>query len=249
MNKDTILVTLSSEQRNLILDNSLALDHELTRRFSVALKSSDSYQIQLTPDELGMTLDALCDQVNHTKDKKLAKKLDKLIDHLEDIHGEFFDNVVMKDLAKMTGLEPDAIMAMAEKFAANLINDFDDEDDEDDEDYDYDDEEDDDYDDEFDDDNDEFYMHSENTGQAVVLKVALADDKQTWRKIAIRQGQTLHDLHDIIFDAFERYDEHLYSFYLPEAKNARFDPRKLHKKSIEFTHPYSSEQPLSKPPA
>ena len=26
---------------------------------------------------------------------------------------------------------------------------------------------------------------------------------------------TLHDLHEIIYAAFDRYDEHLYSFYFP----------------------------------
>jgi hypothetical protein len=48
-----------------------------------------------------------------------------------------------------------------------------------------------------------------------VFKVALADGRNIWRKIAMRGNQTLDDLHDAIFGAFDRYDEHLYSFYFP----------------------------------
>jgi hypothetical protein len=48
-----------------------------------------------------------------------------------------------------------------------------------------------------------------------IFKVALAGRKSIWRKIAVRGDQTLDDLHEAIFDAFDRYDDHLYSFYLP----------------------------------
>ncbi|MDA1347847.1 MAG: plasmid pRiA4b ORF-3 family protein [Chloroflexi bacterium] len=47
-----------------------------------------------------------------------------------------------------------------------------------------------------------------------VVKVALAEQKTVWRRIAIRSDQTLEDLHSAIFQAFDRFDEHLYSFYL-----------------------------------
>ena len=46
-----------------------------------------------------------------------------------------------------------------------------------------------------------------------VLKVALKYQKRIWRKIAIRGNQTLATLHDAIFNAFDRDDDHLYSFY------------------------------------
>jgi hypothetical protein len=46
-----------------------------------------------------------------------------------------------------------------------------------------------------------------------VFKVALKYRKRIWRKIAIRGDQTLDDLHQAIFEAFDRDDEHLYSFY------------------------------------
>ena len=47
-----------------------------------------------------------------------------------------------------------------------------------------------------------------------VLKVSLTYNKSIWRRIAVRGEQTLEDLHEAIYDAFDRYDEHLYSFYL-----------------------------------
>jgi hypothetical protein len=49
-----------------------------------------------------------------------------------------------------------------------------------------------------------------------VIKVALMYDKSVYRKIAIRGDQTLKDLHGAIFDAFDREEEHLYSFFFPD---------------------------------
>ncbi|MEX2141218.1 MAG: plasmid pRiA4b ORF-3 family protein [Pirellulales bacterium] len=48
-----------------------------------------------------------------------------------------------------------------------------------------------------------------------VLKVALRGNKRIWRRIALRGSQTLDDLHEMIYNAFDRGDEHLYSFYFP----------------------------------
>jgi len=54
-------------------------------------------------------------------------------------------------------------------------------------------------------------------GQPIlVFKVALAGRKNVWRRIALRGTQTLDDLHEAIFDAFDREEEHLYSFYFPK---------------------------------
>ena len=47
-----------------------------------------------------------------------------------------------------------------------------------------------------------------------IMKVALDGKRGTWRRIAIRGDQTLNDLHLTIFDAFDRYDEHLFTFYV-----------------------------------
>ncbi|SRR5258708_6967207 len=71
------------------------------------------------------------------------------------------------------------------------------------------------------------------------LKIKLAAAKKIWRLIAIRGDQTLDDLHEAIFKAFDRYDEHLYSFYfLPPGVKGRNRRRQ----ATEFTHPYGVDE-------
>ena len=64
------------------------------------------------------------------------------------------------------------------------------------------------------------------------FKVALDHDKRTYRNIEILENQSLEDFHDIIFKAFERYDEHLYSFYITIKKTTSIQSRY---KSPEYT--------------
>jgi hypothetical protein len=71
-----------------------------------------------------------------------------------------------------------------------------------------------------------------------IFKVALADAKRIWRRIAIRGDQTLEKLHRAIFEAFDRFDPHLYSFYFPKP-GAR--GRKRLRNAAEYTHPYVLE--------
>ena len=60
------------------------------------------------------------------------------------------------------------------------------------------------------------------TAQVYTLCVYLVDgpideeyaDQEISRRILILGHQTLHDLHEAIFDAFEREEEHLYEFNL-----------------------------------
>ena len=47
------------------------------------------------------------------------------------------------------------------------------------------------------------------------IKVALMGNKRIYRKIAIRGDHTLDDLHDAVFYAFDREEEHMYSFFFP----------------------------------
>lgn len=51
-------------------------------------------------------------------------------------------------------------------------------------------------------------------------KVSLKDNPDTWRTIDIKGNQMLSTLHKAIFKAFDRYDEHEYSFFL---KNIPYD--------------------------
>ena len=66
-----------------------------------------------------------------------------------------------------------------------------------------------------------------------VFKVKLYYQKRIWRTIAIREDQTLDDFHNAIFEAFDRFDEHLYSFYMTFG-NTRQD---RYRNSQEYTHP------------
>ena len=49
------------------------------------------------------------------------------------------------------------------------------------------------------------------------LKVNLNGAKRILRLIVMRGDQTLDDLHEAIFAAFDRFDAHLYAFYFPKA--------------------------------
>lgn len=64
------------------------------------------------------------------------------------------------------------------------------------------------------------------------FKVALDYDKRTYRNIEILETQTLEDFHEIIFNAFDRYDEHLYSFYITRK---RINSSHSRYKAPEFT--------------
>ncbi|MCI0498295.1 MAG: plasmid pRiA4b ORF-3 family protein [Planctomycetales bacterium] len=87
----------------------------------------------------------------------------------------------------------------------------------------------------------EYSDYSCNTGAVYTLKVALESAPGIWRKIAIRAGQTLHDLHSIVFEAFDRDDEHLYSFYIP-THPLKSRPRRIYDVSVEYTHPFNLEE-------
>jgi len=50
------------------------------------------------------------------------------------------------------------------------------------------------------------------------FKVALRYDKKIYREIDILKSQTLGDFHKAIFTAFDRYEEHLYSFFLTRGR-------------------------------
>lgn len=88
---------------------------------------------------------------------------------------------------------------------------------------------------------DGYSEHSNNTGTVCILKVVLAGSAKIWRKIAIREGQTLHNLHDMIFNAFDRDEEHMYSFFFPHSLQKKLNVRKIYQSSEEYTHPYACE--------
>ena len=58
--------------------------------------------------------------------------------------------------------------------------------------------------------------------------------KKVWRRIEILGHQSLDQLHETIFTAFDRYDQHMYSFYLTKQGSKS---RKRFSEAPEFTHP------------
>jgi len=72
------------------------------------------------------------------------------------------------------------------------------------------------------------------------IKVALFYNKKIYRNIEILENQSLANLHDFIFNAFDRYDEHLYSFFL--TGKAIKSTRKIND-FPEITHSMNLEDP------
>jgi hypothetical protein len=70
--------------------------------------------------------------------------------------------------------------------------------------------------------------------------VTLKGRRSVRRTIALRGDQTLDDLHEAIFHAFDRFDPHLYSFYIPKAPTRRSRPGPTPK---EYTAPQGYEGP------
>ena len=75
--------------------------------------------------------------------------------------------------------------------------------------------------------------------QLYILKVALSHAKRIWRRIEIPGNQSLDQLHETIFDAFDRHDPHMYSFYLTKPGSKARD---RFANAPEYTHPYAVEE-------
>jgi hypothetical protein len=56
---------------------------------------------------------------------------------------------------------------------------------------------------------------------AYVFKLTLADDPRIWRTVALKETQTLDDLHEIIQEAFGWDSDHLYAFFMSNRKQWR----------------------------
>ena len=73
-----------------------------------------------------------------------------------------------------------------------------------------------------------------------ILKVTLTTKPAVWRTIAIRSDQTLDDLHEVLFEAFDRFDEHMYSFHR-QPLFARRGPD-FNRGNVEYTSPVLIEE-------
>jgi len=75
------------------------------------------------------------------------------------------------------------------------------------------------------------------------FKVALMDNKRTYRHIELLEKSTFHAFHKIIFKAFDRYDEHMYSFFI--TGKATNNMRAIYD-SPEITHPMMLKDDFSR---
>ena len=83
-------VRLTHEQRDLILDHTLA-GRDLTDRLRVAEADGKRIVVQYDLDDLDELLGYIAAEANHSKDKKLQKKLYGLFDLLRRIEDSYTD--------------------------------------------------------------------------------------------------------------------------------------------------------------
>jgi hypothetical protein len=84
-----------------------------------------------------------------------------------------------------------------------------------------------------------------------VFQVALMYQPKIWRTIALAGHATLDDLHWEIYTAFDREEDHLYSFYVPRIINGKRS--RARDQRDEYTHSMCSEDDFlpffGRPPA
>ena len=93
-------------------------------------------------------------------------------------------------------------------------------------------------------------MAKKHSETQYTFKVNLKGSKRMWRTVVLRGDHTLTDLHEIIYEAFDRYDEHLYSFYFPKAvtSSGRFDFQPKEYTSpimLKERDPFSPRRPIN----
>ena len=93
-------------------------------------------------------------------------------------------------------------------------------------------------------------MPEKKSSLEYTFKVNLKGTKSIWRTVVLRGDHTLHDLHETIYEAFDRYDEHLYSFYFPRepTRRDRFDFKPKEYSSpimLEEADPFAEEKPFN----
>jgi len=81
-------------------------------------------------------------------------------------------------------------------------------------------------------------LGTSNSGTQYLFKVTLKRRRSVSRTVALRGDQTLDDLHEVIFRAFNRFDPHLYSFYFPKAPKRGSPPGRG---AREYTAPQAFE--------
>lgn len=72
-----------------------------------------------------------------------------------------------------------------------------------------------------------------------IFKVALEGNEGIWRRIAMRDDQTLGELHTTVFHAFDRFDPHFYAFFVAP-KTVTLTPQNAYEQAVEYTHPQAA---------
>ena len=79
-----IMVTFTLKERDLIL-NCMVLENYLIEMFKIAVIKNNQISIHFTIDELEDLLGYIAAEANHSDDRKLVNRLEKLYDRLDEL--------------------------------------------------------------------------------------------------------------------------------------------------------------------
>jgi hypothetical protein len=79
-----IMVTFTLKERDLIL-NCMVLENHIIKMFKIAVIKNNQISIHLTIDELEDLLGYIAAEANHSDDRKLVNRLEKLYDKLDEL--------------------------------------------------------------------------------------------------------------------------------------------------------------------
>ena len=82
-------------------------------------------------------------------------------------------------------------------------------------------------------------MSQKQSNKQYLIKVTLKGNRRVWRSLLLRGDQTLDDLHEMIYLAFDRFDEHLYSFFFPKGPSRQ---NRVGLQPKEYASPISLEE-------
>jgi len=71
-----------------------------------------------------------------------------------------------------------------------------------------------------------------------VFHVAIIGAPEIWRRIRIPANWTLWELHEAIYEAYDRIDDHMFCFYLTKPGSRG---RSALRDAVEYAHPYTVE--------
>ena len=84
MNETEVEIKFTPQERDLIIDHTFA-DSELTQRLEIAEVKGKHLIVKYSTYDLEELIGYIAAEANHTDDKKIGKKLDRLFETLSDI--------------------------------------------------------------------------------------------------------------------------------------------------------------------